>query len=396
MFEIIEKDDEVGTIIKVFGVGGAGGNAIEHMICEGVSGAESTAPNTDPQALSRNAAASKLSLGKTGLGAGAKPEKGQEAAQAHRDEIRASLEGAHMAFITAGMGGGTGTGAAPVVAEIAREMGILTVGVVTKPFTFEGGKRMKAAEAGIAEFSKHVDSLIVILNDKLQDVMGDDAGVDECFKAADDVLKNAVGGIAEIITYPGLVNVDFEDVRTVMGEMGRAMMGSAAAAGVDRARIAAEQAVASPLLEGVNLSGAKGVLVNITAAKGALKMKEVNEVMNTVKAFAAEDAHIIFGAVYDELMGDSLRVTVVATGLGQVASAHARKPEVYSQPVLVQATGTHDAVAFGSTPDYSHLDVPAVLRGRGQRAGSNVTVEALANSGVDRFDIPAFLRKQAD
>ncbi len=396
MFEIIEKDDEVGTIIKVFGVGGAGGNAIEHMICEGVNGVEFIAANTDAQALSRNAAASKLSLGKTGLGAGAKPEKGQEAAQAHRDEIRASLEGAHMAFITAGMGGGTGTGAAPVVAEIAREMGILTVGVVTKPFTFEGGKRMKAAEAGIAEFSKHVDSLIVILNDKLQDVMGDDAGVDECFKAADDVLKNAVGGIAEIITYPGLVNVDFEDVRTVMGEMGRAMMGSAAAAGVDRARIAAEQAVASPLLEGVNLSGAKGVLVNITAAKGALKMKEVNEVMNTVKAFAAEDAHIIFGAVYDELMGDSLRVTVVATGLGQVASAHARKPEVYSQPVLVQATGTHDAVAFGSTPDYSHLDVPAVLRGRGQRAGSNVTVEALANSGVDRFDIPAFLRKQAD
>ena len=392
MFEIIEKDEDSGTIIKVFGVGGAGGNAIEHMINEGVNGVEFIAANTDAQALSRNAASSKLSLGKSGLGAGAKPEKGQEAAQAHRDEIRASLEGAHMAFITAGMGGGTGTGAAPVVAEIAREMGILTVGVVTKPFSFEGGKRMKAAEAGIAEFSKHVDSLIVILNDKLMEVMGDDADVDDCFKAADDVLKNAVGGIAEIITYPGLVNVDFEDVRTVMGEMGRAMMGSAAAAGVDRARIAAEQAVASPLLEGVNLSGAKGVLVNITAAKGNLKMKEVNEVMNTVKAFAAEDAHIIFGAVYDELMGDALRVTVVATGLGQVAAAVRSKPEVFTQPVLVQAqaTGTHDAVAFGSTPDYSHLDVPAVVRKR------NVTVEALANSGVDRYDIPAFLRKQAD
>ena len=392
MFEIIEKDEDCGTIIKVFGVGGAGGNAIEHMINEGVNGVEFIAANTDAQALSRNAAASKLSLGKTGLGAGAKPEKGQEAAQAHRDEIRASLEGAHMAFITAGMGGGTGTGAAPVVAEIAREMGILTVGVVTKPFSFEGGKRMKAAEAGIAEFSKHVDSLIVILNDKLMEVMGDDADVDDCFKAADDVLKNAVGGIAEIITYPGLVNVDFEDVRTVMGEMGRAMMGSAAAAGVDRARIAAEQAVASPLLEGVNLSGAKGVLVNITAAKGNLKMKEVNEVMNTVKAFAAEDAHIIFGAVYDELMGDALRVTVVATGLGQAAAVVRSKPELITQPVLVQAqaTGTHDAVAFGSTPDYSHLDVPAVVRKR------NVTVEALANSGVDRYDIPAFLRKQAD
>ncbi|MBL8426904.1 MAG: cell division protein FtsZ [Dechloromonas sp.] len=392
MFEIIEKDEDSGTIIKVFGVGGAGGNAIEHMINEGVNGVEFIAANTDAQALSRNAASSKLSLGKSGLGAGAKPEKGQEAAQAHRDEIRASLEGAHMAFITAGMGGGTGTGAAPVVAEIAREMGILTVGVVTKPFSFEGGKRMKAAEAGIAEFSKHVDSLIVILNDKLMEVMGDDADVDDCFKAADDVLKNAVGGIAEIITYPGLVNVDFEDVRTVMGEMGRAMMGSAAAAGVDRARIAAEQAVASPLLEGVNLSGAKGVLVNITAAKGNLKMKEVNEVMNTVKAFAAEDAHIIFGAVYDELMGDALRVTVVATGLGQVAAVVRSKPELITQPVLVQAqaTGTHDAVAFGSTPDYSHLDVPAVVRKR------NVTVEALANSGVDRYDIPAFLRKQAD
>ncbi len=395
MFEIIEKDEDCGTIIKVFGVGGAGGNAIEHMINEGVNGVEFIAANTDAQALSRNAAASKLSLGKTGLGAGAKPEKGQEAAQAHRDEIRASLEGAHMAFITAGMGGGTGTGAAPVVAEIAREMGILTVGVVTLPFSCEGGKRMKAAEAGIAEFSKHVDSLIVILNDKLMEVMGDDADVDDCFKAADDVLKNAVGGIAEIITYPGLVNVDFEDVRTVMGEMGRAMMGSAAAAGVDRARIAAEQAVASPLLEGVNLSGAKGVLVNITAAKGNLKMKEVNEVMNTVKAFAAEDAHIIFGAVYDELMGDALRVTVVATGLGQAVAASRSKPEVFTQPVLVQAqaTGTHDAVAFGAGPaiDYNQIaDVPAVVRKR------NVTVEALANSGVDRYDIPAFLRKQAD
>jgi cell division protein FtsZ len=397
MFEIIDKDEEIGTVIKVFGVGGAGGNAIEHMIHEGVSGVEFIAANTDAQALSRNAAASKLSLGKTGLGAGARPEKGQEAAQAHRDEIRASLAGAHMAFITAGMGGGTGTGAAPVVAEIAREMGILTVGVVTKPFSFEGNKRMKSAEAGIAEFSKHVDSLIVILNDKLMEVMGDDAGVDDCFKAADDVLKNAVGGIAEIITYPGLVNVDFEDVRTVMGEMGRAMMGSAAAAGVDRARIAAEQAVASPLLEGINLSGAKGVLVNITAAKGGLKMKEVNEVMNTVKAFAAEDAHIIFGAVYDELMDDSLRVTVVATGLGQVAAGVRSKPESYTQPVLVPqlATGTSDAFGFSATPDYAALDIPAVIRNPGRR-GNNVTVEALANSGVDRYDIPAFLRKQAD
>ncbi len=392
MFEIIEKD-ETGTIIKVFGVGGAGGNAIEHMIREGVNGVEFIAANTDAQALSRNAASSKLSLGQSGLGAGAKPEAGKAAADQHREDIRDMLQGAHMAFITAGMGGGTGTGAAPVVAEIAREMGILTVGVVTKPFSFEGGKRMKSAEAGIAEFAKHVDSLIVILNDKLMEVMGDDADVDDCFKAADDVLKNAVGGIAEIITYPGLVNVDFEDVRTVMGEMGRAMMGSATAAGVDRARIAAEQAVASPLLEGVNLSGARGVLVNITAAKGNLKMKEVNEVMNTVKTFAAEDAHIIFGAVYDELMGDALRVTVVATGLGQ-AAAKRQTFEVVNTPVVqAVATGTHDAVAFSSGPaiDYNQIaDVPAVVRKR------NVTVEALANSGVDRYDIPAFLRKQAD
>ncbi|MFV5213575.1 cell division protein FtsZ [Azonexus caeni] len=393
MFEIIEKEEELGTVIKVFGVGGAGGNAIEHMIREGVNGVEFIAANTDAQALARNAASSKLSLGKTGLGAGAKPEAGKAAADAHRDEIREALTGAHMAFITAGMGGGTGTGAAPVVAEIAREMGILTVGVVTKPFSFEGGKRMKSAEAGISEFSKHVDSLIVILNDKLMEVMGDDADVDDCFKAADDVLKNAVGGIAEIITYPGLVNVDFEDVRTVMGEMGRAMMGSAAAAGVDRARIAAEQAVASPLLEGVNLSGARGVLVNITAAKGNLKMKEVNEVMNTVKAFAADDAHIIFGAVYDELMGDALRVTVVATGLGQ-AAAKRQSFEVINTPMVeAVATGTHDAVSFtsGAAIDYNQIaDVPAVVRKR------NVTVEALANSGVDRYDIPAFLRKQAD
>ena len=391
MFEIIDTEDAGSTIIKVVGVGGAGGNAIEHMIREGVQGVEFIAANTDAQALMRNTAHVKVGLGKTGLGAGAKPEAGMLAAQGHKEEIQAALEGSHMVFITAGMGGGTGTGAAPVVAEIAREMGILTVGVVTKPFSFEGGKRMKSAESGIAEFSKHVDSLIVILNDKLMDVMGEDADVDDCFKAADDVLKNAVGGIAEIITYPGLVNVDFEDVRTVMGEMGRAMMGSAAAAGVDRARIAAEQAVASPLLEGINLSGARGVLVNITASKGNLKMKEVNEVMNTVKAFAAEDAHIIFGAVYDDLMGDALRVTVVATGLGQ-AEARRQTFEVINTPV-VQATGTYDGSGMhnGQAIDYNQIaDVPAVVRKR------NVTVEALANSGVDRYDIPAFLRKQAD
>ncbi|MEY2632223.1 MAG: hypothetical protein RIR00_877 [Pseudomonadota bacterium] len=384
MFEIIEKIDH-DTVIKVIGVGGAGGNAVDHMIREGVVGVHFLAANTDSQALGRSQAEFKLPLGK--LGAGGKPEKGREAADENRDSIKAMLSGANMAFITAGMGGGTGTGAAPIVAEIAREMGILTVGVVTKPFAFEGGKRMKSAEAGISEFAKHVDSLIVILNDKLMDVMGDDAGVDECFRAADDVLKNAVGGIAEIITNHGLVNVDFEDVRTVMGETGRAMMGSSVASGVDRARIAAEQAIASPLLEGVNLSGARGVLVNITAAKSALKMKEVNEVMNTVKSFAAEDAHIIFGAVYDEAMADQLRVTVVATGLGQV-QARRQSFEVINTPVA--ATGTFDAAP--SPSDYATMsEVPAVVRKR-----NSMQVEALANSGVDRYDIPAFLRKQAD
>ena len=318
MFEIIDTEqgsDDMDTVIKVIGIGGAGGNAVDHMIREGVNGVDFIAANTDSQALGRSIAVQKLQLGKTGLGAGAKPEAGRSAAMEEREAIAESLRGAHMVFITAGMGGGTGTGAAPIVAEVARELGVLTVAVVTKPFGFEG-KRLKVAEVGIGELQKHVDSLIVILNDRLMDVLGDDVSMDEAFKAADNVLRNAVGGIAEIINFPGLVNVDFEDVRTVMGEMGMAMMGSANAAGVDRARIAAERAVASPLLEGVNLSGAKGVLVNITATR-SLKMKEVNEVMNTVRAFAAEDAHIIFGAVYDEGMAEDIRVTVVATGLGQ-------------------------------------------------------------------------------
>ena len=393
MFEIIEKEEsssESGTVIKVIGVGGAGGNAVDHMIREGVMGVEFVVANTDAQALKRSVGHKKVRLGKTGLGAGAKPEAGRSAAIEERDQIAESLRGAHMVFITAGMGGGTGTGAAPIVAEVAREMGILTVAVVTKPFGFEG-KRLKVAEAGIAELQKNVDSLIVILNDKLMDVLGEDVSMDEAFKAADNVLRNAVGGIAEIINFPGLVNVDFEDVRTVMGEMGMAMMGSANASGVDRARIAAEQAVASPLLEGINLSGAKGVLVNITSTRG-LKMKEVNEVMNTVREFAAEDAHIIFGAVYDESMGEEIRVTVVATGLGQ-AQARRQGFTVVDTPV-VQATGTDGGFAHASSSgiDYGQLDaVPAIVR-----KGRSATVEALANSGVDRYDIPAFLRKQAD
>ncbi len=393
MFAIIDKEEvsgDSGTVIKVIGVGGAGGNAVDHMIREGVMGVEFIAANTDAQALVRSVAHKKVRLGKTGLGAGAKPDAGRTAAMEEREQIAESLKGAHLVFITAGLGGGSGTGAGPIVAEVAREMGILTVAVVTKPFAFEG-KRGKVAEAGIAELQKNVDSLIVILNDKLMDVLGDDVSMDEAFKAADNVLRNAVGGIAEIINFPGLVNVDFEDVRTVMGEMGMAMMGSANAAGVDRARIAAEQAVASPLLEGINLSGAKGVLVNITATR-SLKMKEVNEVMSTVREFAAEDAHIIFGAVYDESMGDEIRVTVVATGLGH-AQARRQPFEVINTPV-VQATGTDGGFVQATSVqgiDYSHLDVPAVVRKQ-----RNSQVEALASSGVDRYDIPAFLRKQAD
>jgi cell division protein FtsZ len=384
MFEIIDKQEpdtaiKVDTIIKVVGVGGAGGNAVDHMIREGVQGVEFIAANTDAQALRKCQAGNKLALGT--LGAGGRPEAGRAAAENHREDIRAHIEGARMVFITAGMGGGTGTGAAPVVAEVAREMGVLTVGVVSKPFSFEGGKRMKNAEAGIVEFSQHVDSLIVILNDKLQEVMGEDAGVDECFRAADDVLKNAVGGISEIVTNHGLVNVDFEDVCTVMSETGRAMMGSATASGLDRARIAAEQAVASPLLESVNLSGARGVLVNITAARASLRMREVTEVMATIEKFAAEDAHIIFGAVYDENMGDQLRVTVVATGLGQAQE----EPQI--KVVINRGTGT-----YGGGEPLEDPDIPAAVRRRGRRAA----IAALENSGVAALDIPSFLRKQAD
>ncbi|MBK6975461.1 MAG: cell division protein FtsZ [Candidatus Methylophosphatis roskildensis] len=381
MFEIMEKDAN-GTLIKVIGVGGAGGNAVDHMIREGVQGVEFICANTDAQALKRSGSPVKMQLGKTGLGAGAKPDQGRAAAQEERERIADNLRGAHMVFITAGMGGGTGTGAAPIVAEVARELGILTVGVVTKPFAFEG-KRMRIAEAGIDELTKHVDSLIVILNERLMEVMGDDVSMQDAFQAADNVLRNAVGGIAEIINFPGLVNVDFEDVRTVMGEMGMAMMGSAVAAGVDRARLAAEQAVASPLLEGIHLSGARGVLVNITAST-SLKMKEVNEVMNTIREFAADDAHIIFGAVFDDNMEDRLRVTVVATGLGNQRAA--AKPTI----TVVQGTGTH-GISIESI-DYGSLELPAVIRRRPPAS----QVEALSASGVDKYDIPAFLRKQAD
>jgi len=388
------------------------------MISSGVQGVEFVCANTDAQALRVSNAHKVIQLGSTGLGAGSKPERGREAAEAAIDDIRLALEGTNMLFVTAGMGGGTGTGAAPVVARVAREMGILTVGVVTKPFEFEGSRRMGNAETGLAELEANVDSLIVVLNEKLMDVLGEDASQDEAFAFANDVLKNSVGGIAEIINVEALVNVDFEDVRTVMSETGKAMMGTAAASGPDRARIAAEQAVACPLLEGVDMSGAKGVLVLITAAKGGLKLSESREAMNTIRKFASPDAHVIYGTAYDENLGDQIRVTVVATGL---AGSRRAAPQLQ-----VLRTGT-DGVGFPTTqannaspagvlaaassglaglaaglgvgsvaaqPNYDSMNSPAVWRGN--RTSAAAKVDALSSGGMDDYEIPAFLRKQAD
>ncbi len=399
-FEMLETEP-LGTVIKVVGVGGAGGNAVHHMIERGVQGVEFICANTDAQALAKSKAHQVLQLGGTGLGAGAKPEAGRAAAQADRERIAEALRGAHMVFITAGMGGGTGTGAAPVVAEVAKELGALTVAVVTRPFSFEGGRRMKSAETGLAELEGQVDSLIVILNEKLEELLGDDVTQKEAFAAADDVLNKAVAGIAEIINVEGLVNVDFEDVKTVMSEQGKAMMGTATATGPDRARVAAEQAVRSPLLEGVDLSGARGILVNITASE-SLKLKETRVAMDAIRQFAAEDATIIFGTVYDESLGDEMRVTVVATGLGQTRAKPTLVP--MSQPRTAQATGTHDAVAMAAeppppvapqAPSYQGYEPPAIWR-QPARSEAAARVMALEEGGMDRLDIPAFLRKQAD
>jgi cell division protein FtsZ len=381
MFELMDVDTQ-DAVIKVIGVGGCGGNAVDHMIDSGLSGVEFIAINTDAQALKRNQAKTQLQLGNgvtKGLGAGANPEVGREAALEDRERIAEMIDGADMLFITAGMGGGTGTGAAPVVAEVAKELGILTVAVVTKPFMFEG-RRVRAANAGIEALSRHVDSLIIIPNEKLMQVLGEDVSMLDAFKAANNVLHGAVGGIAEVINCPGLVNVDFADVRTVMSEMGMAMMGSAAASGEDRARIAAEQAVASPLLEDVNLAGARGVLVNITASS-SVKMREIHEVMNTIKGFTAEEATVIVGQVLDDAMEDILRVTMVATGLGNPVARQQPKP------MQVIRTGTDDMPVMISASE----DVPNVMTSRRSR-----TVQAMADSGIDTLDIPAFLRKQAD
>jgi cell division protein FtsZ len=416
--EMIENFD-MGTQIKVIGVGGGGGNAVDHMITQGVQGVQFINANTDAQALGRSLAENNLQLGNSGLGAGSKPEAGRLAAEEAVDQIRTALDGSHMVFITAGMGGGTGTGAAPVIARVAKEMGILTVGVVTKPFEFEGSRRTKQAEVGLAELEANVDSLIVVLNDKLLEVLGDDVTQEEAFCQANDVLKNAVGGISDIIHIPGLVNVDFEDVKTVMSEPGKAMMGTATAGGPDRATKAAEAAVACPLLEGVDLSGARGVLVLIAASKSNFKLAESRNAMNTIRRYASEDAHVIYGTAYDESLGDQLRVTVIATGLttakqrmtvvhsAQQPAAHAfartgtDNLPVLNNPVSPSAAlgGLHQGGHTGGmghghiSNDFSGLNTPSVWR-NGRTAAQKV--DALASNGMDELEIPAFLRKQAD
>jgi len=389
MFEIMEKDSQE-AVIKVIGVGGCGGNAVDHMISKNVNGVEFICANTDAQALIKSEAATTLQIGTDitkGLGAGAKPEIGREAAIEDRDHIAEMIEGADMLFIAAGMGGGTGTGAAPIIAEVAKEMGILTVAVVTKPFSFEG-KRTVVAKEGLEELSQYVDSLIVIPNEKLMEVLGEDVPFMEAFRAANDVLHNAVSGIAEIINCPGLVNVDFADVRTVMSEMGMAMMGSAEASGDNRANIAAEQAVASPLLEDINLANARGVLVNITAST-SFKMKEYYDVMNTIKDFTADDATVIVGTVMDEEIGDKLRVTMVATGLNGSIPKREQKPELRVMSTV--RDGTTDMPMFPEEENVAD-DEPAVFSSNSRRA----QVDAMKMNGVEEYDIPAFLRKQAD
>ena len=384
-FEIMDAQLQ-DAVIKVIGVGGCGGNAVDHMIEQGVQGVEFIAINTDAQALKRNKARTQLQIGATitkGLGAGAIPDVGRAAAEEDRARIVELIKGANMVFITAGMGGGTGTGAAPVVAQVAREMDILTVAVVTKPFAHEG-KRMRLALAGIEALSEYVDSLIIVPNEKLMTVLGEDTTLLDAFRSSNGVLQGAVAGIAEVINVPGLVNVDFADVRTLMSENGMAMMGSATASGPERAKLAAERAMSSPLLEDVDLAGARGVLVNISS-NSSLTLREYREVTNSVQ-FAIEDATVIVGSVFDDGMGDELRVTIVATGLSSPVERKQAKPEL----VYGLRTGTHDEPV--SSVDYGALEKPAVMRsGRHREA-----IEAMRQSGVDMLDIPSFLRKQAD
>ncbi|OGT21315.1 MAG: cell division protein FtsZ [Gammaproteobacteria bacterium RBG_16_57_12] len=385
MFELIDSYTQ-SAVIKVIGVGGGGGNAVEHMVAQDIEGVEFICVNTDAQALKNSSARTTLQLGTTitkGLGAGANPEIGRQAALEDRERIMELVSGADMIFITAGMGGGTGTGAAPVVAQIAKEMGILTVAVVTKPFPFEGKKRMAIAEQGMKELGEHVDSLITIPNDKLLTVLGKTISLLDAFKAANNVLYGAVQGIADLITRPGLINVDFADVRTVMSEMGMAMMGTGSARGEDRARKAAEAAISSPLLEDINISGARGILVNITAGLD-MTIGEFEAVGNAVKDFASDNATVVVGTVIDPDLVDELRVTVVATGLG------AAEPR---QEVAVKLV--HQNPAAEQNLDYGQLDRPTVIR-QGSTERFAARGSAAVATDLDYLDIPAFLRRQAD
>ncbi len=380
MFELMDAHSQT-AVIKVIGVGGGGGNAVAHMVNSGIEGVDFICANTDAQALKGSHVRTSLQIGcniTKGLGAGANPDIGRQAAMEDRDRILEVVEGADMLFITAGMGGGTGTGAAPIVAQVARELGILTVAVVTKPFLMEGNKRMGIAEHGIGELGKYVDSLITIPNEKLLTVLGGETTLLDAFKSANQVLQGAVQGIAELITRPGLINVDFADVRTVMAEMGMAMMGSGSSTGEDRAREAAESAVSSPLLEDINLAGANGILVNVTAGMD-LSIGEFQEVGNTVKEFASDDATVVVGTVIDPDMTDRIRVTVVATGLGQSAVNAESPMRIVRRP------------AAQSEPNYHGLDKPTVQRKRAVGDG-------LEGGGLQEelLDIPAFLRRQAD
>ncbi|WP_250656838.1 cell division protein FtsZ [Alkalimarinus coralli] len=387
MFELVDNVPQ-NAVIRVVGVGGGGGNAVRHMLASDVDGVDFICANTDAQALKELDAKSIIQLGNNitkGLGAGANPEIGRQAAIEDRERIAETLKGADMVFITAGMGGGTGTGGAPIVAEVARDLGILTVAVVTKPFPFEGGKRMKIADAGLSELAEHVDSLITIPNEKLLAVLGKNTSLLDAFSAANDVLLGAVQGIADLIIRPGMINVDFADVKTVMSEMGMAMMGTGSATGENRAREAAEAAIRSPLLEDVNLQGARGILVNITAGVD-LNLGEFSEVGSIVEEFASDAATVVVGTVIDPDMSDELKVTVVATGLGQAMDKPVKVVDNTAKPV-------------DGTTDYNQLERPAVMRKRPMTNGSaavDTKAAVGAETGVEYLDIPAFLRRQAD
>jgi len=385
-----------GAVIKVIGIGGGGGNAVRHMAASGIEGVDFICANTDEQALRNCGVQTTIQLGNDmtkGLGAGMDPDVGRQAALDDRARIEDTLEGADMIFVAAGMGGGTGTGAAPVIAQVAKEMGILCVAVVTKPFGFEGAKRMKLAQEGLDELVKHVDSLITIPNDKLPEVLGRSFSLLNAFSAANDVLKNAVQGIAELITRPGLINVDFADVRTVMSEMGMAMMGAGRSVnGEDRAREAAEEAIASPLLEDVDLAGARGLLVNVSAGEN-LTIGEFEEVGKIVREITSEDANIIMGTVIDPVLGDELRVTVVATGIGQPAIAAV--PDYEPEQRESREANPLQLVKRNAAGEvkYDELERPAVMRKAAAGGGRSGPV---GDSDMEYFDVPAFLRRQHD